>query len=270
VTLTIGTGPFGDRPGGRFNSDLGVPETLLYLEDALPRIRALFARETVVDSTHAKLLHESRRLPVYFFPRDDVRGDLLVESDRTEQDAKGEVRFWSIEAGGRTARDAVRAFDNALLHGYVTVAWEEMDEWFAEDEQLFGHPRDPYHRIDVYRSTRHVRVLRDGVLLAETRRPSILFETGLPPRYYIPAGDVRTDLLVPSSKRTRCAYKGSASYWGARVGDRVVEDLVWAYPEPHHDAEPVRDLLCFFNERVDLEVEGEPQERPQTQWSRDD
>jgi uncharacterized protein (DUF427 family) len=145
-----------------------------------------------------------------------------------------------------------------------------MDEWFAEDDQLFGHARDPYSRIDVHKSTRHVRVSLQGVVLAETRRAKILFETALPPRYYIPPGDVRTELLVASPTRTRCAYKGSASHWSVRVGDRLVDDLVWTYPEPQHDAEPVRDLLCFYDERVDLELDGELQSRPRTQWSRDD
>jgi uncharacterized protein (DUF427 family) len=134
-------------------------------------------------------------------------------------------------------------------------------------EQLFGHPRDPYSRIDVYRTTRRVRVLLDGEVLADSRRAKVLFETALPPRYYLPAEDVRTELLVPSPTRTRCAYKGSAAYWHVRLGDRLHEDLVWSYPCPQHDAEPVRDLYCLFAERVDLELDGERQERPRTQWS---
>jgi uncharacterized protein (DUF427 family) len=150
----------------------------------------------------------------------------------------------------------------------MALYWNKVDEWFAEDEQLFGHPRDPYSRIDVYRTTRHVRVLLDGEVLADTRRAKVLFETGLPPRYYLPAEDVRLELLEPSSTRTRCAYKGSASYWHVRVGDRLEDDLVWSYPEPQHDAEPVRDLFCFFQERVDRELDDEVGERPETQWSR--
>jgi uncharacterized protein (DUF427 family) len=137
-----------------------------------------------------------------------------------------------------------------------------------EDGQLSGHPRDPRSPIDVRATTRRVRVLLDGEVLAETRRASVLFETGLPPRYYIPSDDVHTELLVPSSKQTRCAFKGLASYWHVRVGDRLEDDLVWSYPEPLHDAEQVRDLLAFFQERVDIELDGEVQERPQTQWSR--
>jgi uncharacterized protein (DUF427 family) len=265
----LGSGPFGKHPGGRFNVPIDTGDGILYFEDNPRRIRAIFARKAIVDSRRVKLLHESGRLPVYYFPPEDVRQDLLEPSDRTESSPlKGTARFWSVRAGDRLARDAAWSWSAPLLEGHVGLDWNAMDEWFAEDDQLFGHPRDPYSRIDVHKSTRHVRILRDGVVLADTCRSKMLFETGLPPRYYIPAEDVRTELLVPSSTRTRCAYKGSASHWSVRVGDRIVDDLVWSYPEPQLDAEPVRDLLCFYQERVELEVDGELQTRPRTQWSR--
>ena len=269
--LTSAAGPFGEHPAGRFEPQLEHGGAVLYFEDDPRRIRALFARATVVDSRRVKLLHETGKLPLYHFPEADVRRDLLEPSGRTESSPlKGEARFWSMRVGERVAPDAAWSWSHPMLAGYVALEWSAMDEWFAEDDQLFGHPRDPYSRIDVHASTRHVRITRGGVVLADTRRSRILFETGLPPRYYIPADDVRTELLVPSSKRTRCAYKGSASYWSVRVGNELVEDLVWSYPVPQHDAEPVRDLLCFFNERVDIELDDEAQTRPQTQWSRDD
>jgi uncharacterized protein (DUF427 family) len=113
-------------------------------------------------------------------------------------------------------------------------------------------------------------VLLRGELLADSRRTKVLFEAALPPRFYFPPDDVRTELLVASSKRTRCAYKGSAAHWHVQLGDRLVEDLVWSYPDPQHDAEPVRDLFAFYNERVDLEIDGDLGERPVTQWSRED
>ena len=275
MSLTVGTGPLAENRGGRFNFE--TPERGAILWDPVPqRIRALFGGETIVDSTRAKLLHETGHLPVYYFPEEDVRADLLEPSDKhTHCPFKGEARYWSLRVGERRAPEAMWAYPEPIesaqfLRDHVAFYWDELDEWFAEDEQLFGHPRDPYSRIDVYKTTRHVRVLRDGEVLADTRRAKVLYETALPPRYYLPHEDVRTELLVPSSKRTRCAYKGSASYWHARLGDRVAEDLVWSYPAPQHDAAPVRDLLCFFNERVDLELDGELGERPLTQWSRDD
>jgi uncharacterized protein (DUF427 family) len=217
------------------------------------------------------VLHETGHLPVYYFPDDEVRFDLLEPSDkRTRCPHKGEASYWSVRDG---ARDAVWAYREPLepasfLRRHVALYWNKVDEWFAEDERLFGHPRDPFHRIDVYPTTRRVRVLLDGEVLAESVRALALFETALPPRWYLPPEDVRTDLLETSAKKTTCAYKGHASYWHVRAGERVEEDLVWSYPEPEHDADRVRGLLCFFNERVDLEVDGEPVERPRTQWSR--
>jgi uncharacterized protein (DUF427 family) len=142
-----------------------------------------------------------------------------------------------------------------------------IDQWYEEDEEVFVHPRDPYHRVDVLESSRHVRVSVNGEVVAETDRPRILFETGLPPRYYITPEDVREDVLKGSEKTTQCPYKGVASYYSVEAGGERVEDLVWYYPEPIAAAEGIRDHLCFFNEKVDLEVDGEAQERPKTQWS---
>jgi uncharacterized protein (DUF427 family) len=272
VSLTI-NGPFSKQPAGRLNVDLGEPDVVLYLDPMPYRIRATCAKETVVDSYQPFLLHETGRLPVYYFPPEDVRRDLLDPTgSRSETDTKGTCERWALRIGEHNVPDAAWSYsvvpeEASFLQGLVAFEWDAMDEWFCEDEQLLGHPRDPYHRIDVHPTSRHVRVLLDAEVLAETRRASVLFETSLPPRYYIPAEDVRTELLEPSSTLTRCAYKGAASYWSVRLGDRLVEDLVWAYRDPQHEAEPVRDLFCFFNERVDLELDGELTERPRTQWS---
>jgi uncharacterized protein (DUF427 family) len=274
VSLTVGTGPFGEHRAGRFN--FRPPDEVVFLDEAPGRIRALLGGEVVVDCLRARLVHRTGKLPVYVFPEEDVRRELLQPSGRHSSDpVLGETAWWALRVGDRVVPDAVWSYETPaegadFLAGYLGVVWSAVDEWFCEDEQLFGHPRDPYSRIDVVRSTRRVQVAQDGVLLADSRRAKILFETALPPRYYLPWEDVRNELLVPSSKRTRCAYKGSATHWSVRVGDRVVPDLVWSYPEPMHDAEPVRDLLAFYNERVDLDVEGVRQDRPATQWSSDD
>ena len=276
MALTAANGPFSRQPLGRFNIDIDRSTSVLFWEPVPQRVRAIVADETVADSTRMMLLHETGHLPVYYFPEDDVRADLLERSSRTtECPHKGTARYWSVRVRDRHVPDAIWAYPDpiepaAFLAGYVALEWDAFDEWFVEDEQAFGHPRDPYARIDVYRTTRHVRVLRDGEVLADSRRAKVLFETVLPPRYYLPAEDVRTELLEPSGTKSRCAYKGSASYWHVRVGDRLVDDLVWSYPDPQHDGEPVRDLFCFFNERVDLELDGEIQQRPRTQYSRDD
>lgn len=274
MSLSATGGPLADEPDGQLNAELDRSQPLLYLQPMAYRIRGFFENEVVVDSTAPFLLHETGRLPVYLFAADDVRCELLASSAREDDDGpKGARQLFDLCVGERTQLDAAWSYvapppEASFLDGLLELDWDAMDEWFCEDEQLHGHPRDPFSRIDVYRTTRHLRVLLQGELLAETRRALALYETGLPPRYYVPPDDVRTDLLVPSSSRSRCAYKGSASYWHVRIGDELVDDLVWSYPEPQHDAEPVRDLLCFFNERVDLELEGESQERPTTQWSR--
>lgn len=273
MSLTVGTGPFAERRAGTFNADLAVPEALLYFDPYLPRVRALFEGETVADSTATSLLHESGRLPVFCFPPAGVRADLLEPSGRTEEmPGKGVVSYRSLSVGERTAADAAWVFEDpppsaSFLAGQLSFAWSAIDEWFTEDEQVFGHPRDPYCRVDVLKSTRHVRVSLEGECLADTRRAKILFETALPPRYYIPPEDVRTDLLVPSPTRWRCAYKGSAAYWNVRLGERLHEDLVWSFRDPQYDAKRVAAHFCFFTEHVDLELDGEPVERPRTRWS---
>jgi len=142
-----------------------------------------------------------------------------------------------------------------------------MDEWLEEDEVAIVHARDPYHRIDVLDTSRHVRIELGGEKVAETRRARVLFETSLPPRWYIPPEDVRADALSDSETRTGCAYKGFASYHTVRAGGELAEDLAWSYPDPRPEAARVAGYLAFFNERADVYVDGELQERPVTQWS---
>jgi uncharacterized protein (DUF427 family) len=275
MSLTVGTGPFARQPAGRFNTEIASPTGAVLFFDPVPqRIRAIFGGETVVDSTSAKLLHETGHLPVYYFPLDDVRQDLLERSEkRTHCPHKGEASYWSLRVGNRTAPDAFWGYEEPIepadfLRRHVALSWHVADEWFAEDEQLFGHARDPYTRIDVYRTSRRVVVSIGEEVVADSVRTRALFETGLPTRYYFPRDDVRLDLFEPSPKRTRCAYKGSASYWHVRAGGELHDDLAWTYANPQHDAELVRDFIAFFNERVDLDVDGEREERPRTQWSR--
>ncbi len=142
-----------------------------------------------------------------------------------------------------------------------------MDAWFEEDEEVFTHPRDPYTRVDILPSSRHVRVEVDGVTVAETSKPTLLFETGLPVRYYLPKTHVRMDLLTPTERRTHCPYKGEAEYWSVRVGEAVHRDLAWSYRAPLPESQRIAGLISFYNERVDLHVDGVAQERPQTPFS---
>ncbi len=274
MTLTIGTGPFGNQSAGTFNFDTGVLRAhTLYFEDSPRRVRVVLGSETVADTKRAKLLHETGHLPVYYFPEEDIRMDLLEESEHTTScPFKGDASYWSVRVGDRVSENAVWSYPEPVdsappLAGYLAFYWDKMDHWYEEDEEVFVHPRDPYHRIDILESSRRVRVSVSGELLAETERPKVLFETGLPPRYYIPPEDVREDVLVGSQKTTRCPYKGVASYWSVEAGGERVEDLIWYYPEPIPEAAKIEGHLAYFNEKVDLEVDGEKQERPKTQWS---
>jgi uncharacterized protein (DUF427 family) len=208
----------------------------VYVEPWPRRVRALAGHEAIVDSERTVLVYESGRLPRYAFPAEDV----------------------SVEAEPETEVD-----------GYVHVPWEAADRWLEEDEEIIVHPHDPYHRIEVLRSSRLVRVLVNGELLAETSRPRILFETGLPPRYYLPRNDVRMESLEPVDIRTGCAYKGWATYWDAVTSKGRVPAVAWSYPEPLREGELVQDLLCFFQERSEIavEVDGAVAETPPTPWS---
>jgi uncharacterized protein (DUF427 family) len=274
MTLTIGTGPFGDQGDKAFNVEVRAPGGhLLYFEDSPRRVRVMFGGETVADSRQVKLMHEAGLLPVYYFPKKDVRTDLLEATDHaTHCPFKGDASYWSVRVGDRIAENAVWGYPEPIdscppIAGYLAFYWQEMDHWYEEDEEVFVHPRDPYHRIDVLESSRHVKVTVGGEIVAETNRPTILFETGLPPRYYMPLEDVGEKVIVASETTTQCPYKGTASYYSVEAGGERVEDLIWYYPDPIPEAAKIEGLLCFFNEKVDLEVDGEEQQRPITQWS---
>ncbi len=168
----------------------------------------------------------------------------------------------TARAGGAEAA-AFRPSDPAL-DGYVLLEFEAFDAWYEEDEPNVAHPRDPFHRIDIVHSSRHVLVELDGATLAESTRPCLLFEPPLPVRCYLPREDVRTDLLAPSETRTACAYKGHASYLSTATAD----DVAWYYPEPLREAAEITGRIAFFNERADVVIDGERRERPVTPWSR--
>jgi uncharacterized protein (DUF427 family) len=246
----------------------------IWTEPSPRRVRAFLDGLAVADSTRALLLLEAGHLPVYYFPPEDVRTDLLEPTDTsTHCPYKGDAAYWSIRVGKRVSRDAVWSYKDPLpertdIKGYLAFYWDRLDAWFEEDDEVFVHPRDPYHRVDVLSSSRHVRVAVAGETVAESHRPWLLFETGLPTRYYLPKADVRMDLLVATDSQTHCPYKGKARYWSARVGDSVEEDIAWSYPFPIPECPKIANLVCFYNERADIWVDGELQPKPDTPWSR--
>ncbi|HKJ92012.1 MAG TPA: DUF427 domain-containing protein [Longimicrobiales bacterium] len=260
MSLTLGNAPFGTKEYGTFNVPLEHRDHILYLHPSPRRVRVEFGGEVVAESDHMKRLHESGQHPVYLFPREDVNMDLLEATEhRTPSETKGEARHWTVKAGGKEAENAAWSWESPPegappLAGYVVFDWDAMDAWYEEDEQIHVHPRDPYHRVDVRDTHRHVRVSRDGEVLAETDRAKVLFETSLPPRYYIPPEDVRQDLLVHSDTHTGCPYKGTASYYSLKLGDKVLTDAVWYYPEPLEEAERVAGYLSFYPNKVDIEI----------------
>jgi uncharacterized protein (DUF427 family) len=236
-------------------------------------VRVKFNGETIADSKRAVLLRESNHLPVYYFPPEDVRQDLLEPTDlHTRCPYKGEASYWSVRVGDRVAENAMWGYGDPLperedIRGYRAFYWERMDAWFEEEEQVFKHARDPYHRVDVIPSSRHIRVEIDGRVVAESRRPSLVFETGLPTRYYLPVEDVRMDLLAATATTSVCPYKGQASYWRL-AGDAAERDVAWAYQTPIPEIPRIAGLVSFFNERVDaLYVDDELQAKPRTPWS---
>jgi uncharacterized protein (DUF427 family) len=243
------------------------------LEPNQRRVRVVFGGEVVADSSRTLYLFETGHLPVYYFPRDDVRFELLEPTaHHTHCPYKGDASYFTVVAGGQQYENAVWAYPDPIdsvpeLQDYVAFYWDRADAWYEEDDEVFKHPRDPYHRVDVLNSSRHVQVLVAGVLIAESRRPRLLFETGLPVRYYLPKLDVRLDLLEPSAKRSRCPYKGEAVYWSVRAGGELHEDIVWSYPAPIPETPKIENLLAFYNEKVEIVVDGVPQDRPVTRWS---
>jgi uncharacterized protein (DUF427 family) len=241
MTMTVGTGPFGHRPGGEFNFEV-PPRGIQYLEEFPRRVRALAGGEVVVDSLGVKLLHEQHRLPVWCFPRADVRLDLLE-------------------------KDGAWVYEEGLARGLVGIHWDAVDRWLEEDEEVIVHPRDPYHRLELRDTSRLVTVALDGETLDESSAALALFETSLPPRWYLTRDDVRAELVANPKVRTGCAYKGWASYHDVRIGDRTEPFLAWRYEDPLGGMERIEDRICFFNERVDLSLDGELQERPRSQWS---
>lgn len=238
------------------------------VERSQKRVRVMLAGEVIADSRRPLLVWEKPYYPTYYFPEEDVAGDRLIPEEGSRRSrALGESRSYAVKAGGREAGAAAYAYpDSPLeeLRDHLAFSWRKMDHWFEEDEEVYVHPRDPYTRVDILSSSRHVRIEVDGVTVAESHKPTLLFETGLPVRYYLPKTDVRMDLLEPSNTHTGCPYKGTASYWSLMSGGSRHDDLVWSYPFPTREASKIAGLMCFFDEKVDVYVDGVRQERPET------
>jgi uncharacterized protein (DUF427 family) len=238
-----------------------APRPALRVEASPRWVRGFVKGVPIVGSKRVVVVYGVRRLATYFFPTADVRMDMLRPAET--QSAPGEQRY-TLQMDGRVIEDIAWSYtetdrEHAELRDYIAFEWHKVDAWYEEDDEVFVHPRDPYHRVDVLNSSRHVKVVIGGQVVAETRRPRLLFETGLRTRYYIPKVDVRMDLLEPTDTVTQCPYKGNAAYWSVRIGDQVLPDIVWSYPFPLTECTKIQDLLSFYNEKVEIYVDGELQ-----------
>jgi len=239
------------------------------IERSPRRVRGFLGTELVFDTTAARYVWEVPYYPQYYIPLADVTPGVLRDDGHPQRVQFGPSHTFSVVAGSRTAASAARVFDegDGVVAGLVKFDWDALS-WFEEDEPIYGHPRNPYARVDALRSHRHVTVTLDGVTLADTHSPVLLFETGLPTRYYLDRTDVAFDNLEPSGTQTLCPYKGVTSgYWSVRVGDTVHDDLAWTYEAPLPAVGPIANLIAFYNEKVDITVDGVQVGRPRTHFS---
>jgi uncharacterized protein (DUF427 family) len=253
MSLTFPGAPLAAEPPATTNYAIDGPKHRLFLHPFPRRVRAQLAGATVLDSTRGALLHESQILPRLYVPLEDVRADLLERTDHaTHCPFKGDASYWSVRVGDRVAENAVWTYEDPLpeaawLRGLVSVYPERMDAWFDEDEEIRGHLRDPYHRVDARHSSRRIEVRADGEVVARTERPVVVFETGNALRFYLPREDVDA-ALVASATTTACPYKGVASYWS--LGD--VEDAAWSYEEPLEAMTKAQGFVSFDAAKVDV------------------
>jgi uncharacterized protein (DUF427 family) len=240
------------------------------VEDSRKRVRTYLAGDLVADTSRPLLVWERPHYPTYYVPAADVAAKLVPTGATDHSPSRGDAEILDVVVSRGKAAGAARRYPDSpieALRDAVRIDFAAMDEWLEEDEPIYVHPRDPYTRVDILASSRHVRVEVDGVTVAESRSPRILFETGLPPRYYLPVPDLRLDLLRPSDTHTSCPYKGTAGYWSVEVNGQRYEDLVWIYRTPLPESQKIAGLACFYNEKVDLFIDGVQQERPRSHFS---
>ena len=252
-------------------AETSKPRGRIRIETGAKRIRAYLGGEVVADTARPVLVWEVPYAPTYYFPRADVRAELLeADGGVAHSPSRGDGHTLTIRAGNKQAPGAALQYEDSPLEelrDLIRLDWDSMDAWFEEDEEVVTHPRDPYTRVDILPSSRHVRIEVGGVTVAESTSPKLLFETGLPARYYLPKTHVRLDLLIPTDTVSHCPYKGQAEWWSVRVGDNVHQDLAWSYRTPLPESQKIAGLIAFYNEKVDIYLDGELQQRPSTKFA---
>lgn len=241
------------------------------MEPVPRRIRAVLGGRVVLDTTRALYVWEWPYYPQYYIPIADIDPAALVEEDHLQKLRRGTARRVGLQVGDFSRPAAGRVYTEdavAGLSGMAHFDWDALDSWYEEDERVFVHPRNPYVRVDALRSTRRVRLELDGTVLGESSSPVMLFETGLPTRYYLNRRELNFEHLRPSDTVTACPYKGrTTGYWSAHLGDTTYPDLAWSYDFPTHEVLPIAGLIAFYNEKVDTYLDGELLERPVTHFS---
>ena len=258
MSLTIGTGPFGQQSAGEFNFTRQGPERVIYWESFPKRFRVQIGSAIVADSRHAHLLHEQGHLPRVYLPRQDVLLDRLVKSDhRSHCPWKGEARYWSALGAQNIAWSYEQPIEGAPPFGdHVSFDLDRVDAWYEEDEKGYAHPRDPYHRVDVCRTSRRVVIRCGGIVLAEAEQPAMLFETALAPRFYLPPDAVQMARFEKSDTVSPCPYKGPGQHWHLVLDDLRIEDAAWTLSGPIGDATAISDWWSFYTDKLEVEVDG--------------
>jgi uncharacterized protein (DUF427 family) len=243
---------------------------LNHVEPVPRRVRAFLGGQTVFDTTRALYVWEWEYYPQYYIPLAHVADGVLVNEQHPRHTQQGVAEVHALAVGEETRAAAARVLTEPTVDALVNTVrfeWAALDHWFEEDEQIFVHPRNPYVRVDALRSTRRVRVELEGTLLAESSSPVMVFETGLPTRYYFNRTEVCFEHLEPTDTVTECPYKGTTSgYWSIRTGDAVHRDLAWAYNFPTRQLLPITGLVSFYNEKVDITIDGQRMARPRTHF----
>ena len=243
-----------------------MPDAPVCHEPGQKRVRAYLGGHLVVDTDRPLLVWEGPQYPAYYLPREDVVAALKPTGATTELRTGDRAQTFDVVVGGARADGAARIAvepSTPELAGHVRIPWRAMDAWFEEDEQVTVHPRDPYVRIDALSSTRHVTVEVAGEVVADTRAPVMLYETGLIARRYLPATDVRRELLEPSQTVTHCPYKGTTRYYHVVAGGQRLDDVAWEYPTPLPESRPIAGRICFDDVRVDVTLDGRRLPRPE-------
>ena len=251
------------------------PDKVLEFEPSPRRIRIKVNNEVIVDSTNVMLMRESGHIPTLYFPMDDVRMDLFSTTEHASHCGyKGDASYWTLTVGDRTEENVVWSYRNpydemSSIKDYVAFYWGRVDEWWEEDEQIFGHARDPKKRLDTVPSHRPVKVVLGGEVVAETTDAMFAFEGNHPVRFYIPEKDVRMDFLSATETTSVCPYKGLSGYFSATVNGTIYDDIAWSYRETLPECPRIKGLICFYNENVDaVFLDGEELSPPETKWSR--